>query len=166
LDYYLAPKLFKSANIVIMILITFYKVESALNCYDRCGDGSERPFMLLNHTDVVPVEREYWEEDPFGGLVKEPRKFVAPVAPAPVEPAPVAPAPRREVAPARLAADDLDGLAALQAAESSLSCVSRQVRMAPLLMQVGVERMRSSLNRTDRLPSVAATKPRSCNMRP
>ncbi|HEX6032358.1 MAG TPA: M20/M25/M40 family metallo-hydrolase [Tepidiformaceae bacterium] len=35
------------------------------------GDGSKRPFMLLNHTDVVPVEREFWEEDPFGGLVKD-----------------------------------------------------------------------------------------------
>jgi acetylornithine deacetylase/succinyl-diaminopimelate desuccinylase-like protein len=35
------------------------------------GDGSQRPFMLLNHTDVVPVEREYWEEDPFAGLIKD-----------------------------------------------------------------------------------------------
>lgn len=35
------------------------------------GDGSKRPFMLLNHTDVVPVEREFWEEDPFGGLIKD-----------------------------------------------------------------------------------------------
>jgi acetylornithine deacetylase/succinyl-diaminopimelate desuccinylase-like protein len=34
------------------------------------GDGSQRPFMLLNHTDVVPVEREFWEEDPFAGLIK------------------------------------------------------------------------------------------------
>lgn len=35
------------------------------------GDGSKRPFMLLNHTDVVPVQREYWDEDPFSGLVKD-----------------------------------------------------------------------------------------------
>lgn len=35
------------------------------------GDGSKRPFMLLNHTDVVPVEREFWDEDPFGGLIKD-----------------------------------------------------------------------------------------------
>ncbi len=35
------------------------------------GDGSKRPFMLLNHTDVVPVERDYWDEDPFGGLIKD-----------------------------------------------------------------------------------------------
>ncbi len=35
------------------------------------GDGSKRPFMLLNHTDVVPVQREYWDEDPFSGLIKD-----------------------------------------------------------------------------------------------
>src|SRR6266536_1261031 len=35
------------------------------------GDGSARPFMLLHHTDVVPVQREYWEEDPFSGLIKD-----------------------------------------------------------------------------------------------
>lgn len=35
------------------------------------GDGSRRPFMLLNHTDVVPAEREFWDDDPFGGLIKD-----------------------------------------------------------------------------------------------
>ncbi|MBI2761764.1 MAG: M20/M25/M40 family metallo-hydrolase [Chloroflexi bacterium] len=35
------------------------------------GDGSARPFMLLNHTDVVPVQREYWDVEPFAGLVKD-----------------------------------------------------------------------------------------------
>ncbi|MGB4862455.1 MAG: M20/M25/M40 family metallo-hydrolase [Tepidiformaceae bacterium] len=35
------------------------------------GDGSKRPFMLLNHTDVVPVQREFWDEDPFSGLIKD-----------------------------------------------------------------------------------------------
>ena len=35
------------------------------------GDGSKRPLMLLNHTDVVPVERQYWDEEPFSGLVKD-----------------------------------------------------------------------------------------------
>ena len=34
------------------------------------GDGSARPLMLLNHTDVVPVQREYWDEDPFSGLIR------------------------------------------------------------------------------------------------
>ena len=35
------------------------------------GDGSKRPFMLLNHTDVVPVQRGFWEEEPFSGLIKD-----------------------------------------------------------------------------------------------
>ena len=35
------------------------------------GDGTKRPLVLLNHTDVVPVEREGWQEDPFAGLVKD-----------------------------------------------------------------------------------------------
>ncbi len=35
------------------------------------GDGSARPLVLLNHTDVVPVERDGWEEEPFAGLVKD-----------------------------------------------------------------------------------------------
>jgi acetylornithine deacetylase/succinyl-diaminopimelate desuccinylase-like protein len=35
------------------------------------GNGKEKPFMLLNHTDVVPVEREYWDEEPFSGLIKD-----------------------------------------------------------------------------------------------
>ena len=35
------------------------------------GDGSKRPLVLLNHIDVVPAEREYWQEDPFGGIVKD-----------------------------------------------------------------------------------------------
>src|SRR5512136_1445520 len=33
------------------------------------GDGSERPLMLSGHVDVVPVEREHWSHDPFGGEV-------------------------------------------------------------------------------------------------
>lgn len=36
------------------------------------GDGSRgRPLVLLNHTDVVPVEREYWSEEPYGGAVRD-----------------------------------------------------------------------------------------------
>jgi len=35
------------------------------------GNGAARPFMLLNHTDVVPVQREFWEEDPFAGHIKD-----------------------------------------------------------------------------------------------
>ncbi|MBK9610572.1 M20/M25/M40 family metallo-hydrolase [Candidatus Amarobacter glycogenicus] len=35
------------------------------------GDGSRRPFMLLNHTDVVPVQQEFWDEEPFSGHIKD-----------------------------------------------------------------------------------------------
>ena len=34
------------------------------------GNGARPPLLLLNHTDVVPVQREYWDEDPFGGAVR------------------------------------------------------------------------------------------------
>jgi acetylornithine deacetylase/succinyl-diaminopimelate desuccinylase-like protein len=33
------------------------------------GDGAERPLLLSGHVDVVPVERERWSHDPFGGEV-------------------------------------------------------------------------------------------------
>jgi acetylornithine deacetylase/succinyl-diaminopimelate desuccinylase-like protein len=33
------------------------------------GDGSRRSLLLSGHTDVVPVEREHWAHDPFGGEV-------------------------------------------------------------------------------------------------
>ena len=33
------------------------------------GDGSKAPLILLSHTDVVPVEREYWDFEPFSGAV-------------------------------------------------------------------------------------------------
>ena len=33
------------------------------------GDGSQRPLMLSGHVDVVPVEPERWEHDPFGSEV-------------------------------------------------------------------------------------------------
>lgn len=35
------------------------------------GDGSKRPVLLAAHTDVVPVERERWSVDPFGGEEKD-----------------------------------------------------------------------------------------------
>jgi acetylornithine deacetylase/succinyl-diaminopimelate desuccinylase-like protein len=35
------------------------------------GDGSRRPLVLLNHTDVVPHTREYWSVDPFGAIEKD-----------------------------------------------------------------------------------------------
>lgn len=35
------------------------------------GNGQRRPFLLLNHMDVVPAERERWSFDPFEGIVKD-----------------------------------------------------------------------------------------------
>ena len=35
------------------------------------GDASEAPLILLNHTDVVPVERQYWTVEPFAGEVRD-----------------------------------------------------------------------------------------------
>ncbi len=35
------------------------------------GDGSQRPLLLYNHLDVVPVERDQWSRDPFGGDLHE-----------------------------------------------------------------------------------------------
>lgn len=35
------------------------------------GDGSKRPLLLMSHTDVVPVEPEYWSRPPFSGEVAE-----------------------------------------------------------------------------------------------
>ena len=31
------------------------------------GSGISRPLLLVSHTDVVPVERDQWHADPFGG---------------------------------------------------------------------------------------------------
>lgn len=42
------------------------------NLYARLrGDGSARPIVLLNHMDVVLASPEYWQVDPFGGVVKD-----------------------------------------------------------------------------------------------
>lgn len=35
------------------------------------GDGSKRPILLLNHIDVVPVEKEAWEIPPFEGVIQD-----------------------------------------------------------------------------------------------
>jgi acetylornithine deacetylase/succinyl-diaminopimelate desuccinylase-like protein len=39
------------------------------------GDGSKRPLMLCNHTDVVPVEERYWSVPAFAGLVQDGRIY-------------------------------------------------------------------------------------------
>lgn len=35
------------------------------------GRGEKRSLLLLNHMDVVPVEKDHWEVDPFGGTIKD-----------------------------------------------------------------------------------------------
>ena len=35
------------------------------------GDGSKRPMMLCNHTDVVPVEETYWTKPAFEGVIED-----------------------------------------------------------------------------------------------
>ncbi len=39
------------------------------------GDGSKRGLMLGNHTDVVPVEADYWTKPPFEGVVEDGRVY-------------------------------------------------------------------------------------------
>jgi acetylornithine deacetylase/succinyl-diaminopimelate desuccinylase-like protein len=33
--------------------------------------GDANPLVLLNHTDVVPVEADHWQVDPFAGVIKD-----------------------------------------------------------------------------------------------
>ncbi len=35
------------------------------------GNGKKKPILLLNHIDVVPVEKERWSVDPFAGIVRD-----------------------------------------------------------------------------------------------
>ena len=35
------------------------------------GSGKKKPILLLSHIDVVPVEKERWEVDPFAGIIKD-----------------------------------------------------------------------------------------------
>jgi acetylornithine deacetylase/succinyl-diaminopimelate desuccinylase-like protein len=35
------------------------------------GDGKKKPVLLLNHMDVVPVEKEHWSVDPFAGVIQD-----------------------------------------------------------------------------------------------
>jgi acetylornithine deacetylase/succinyl-diaminopimelate desuccinylase-like protein len=35
------------------------------------GNGKKRPVLLLNHMDVVPVEKERWLVDPFAGIIED-----------------------------------------------------------------------------------------------
>ena len=35
------------------------------------GDGSKKAIVLMNHMDVVPVDKRYWTVDPFAGVIKD-----------------------------------------------------------------------------------------------
>ena len=35
------------------------------------GSGAARPLLLMAHSDVVPVERQQWTADPFGGVIRD-----------------------------------------------------------------------------------------------
>ena len=35
------------------------------------GAGKHRPLMLLNHTDVVPAQPEFWDADPFAAEIRD-----------------------------------------------------------------------------------------------
>jgi len=35
------------------------------------GNGKKKPILLLNHIDVVPVEKERWTVDPFAGIIQD-----------------------------------------------------------------------------------------------
>jgi acetylornithine deacetylase/succinyl-diaminopimelate desuccinylase-like protein len=35
------------------------------------GDGAKRPLILLNHSDVVPHNKEFWSVEAFGGVIKD-----------------------------------------------------------------------------------------------
>lgn len=38
---------------------------------DLTAEGDLKPVILLNHTDVVPVEADHWDVDPFAGVIKD-----------------------------------------------------------------------------------------------
>ena len=35
------------------------------------GNGAKKPVLIMGHMDTVPIEKEKWTVDPFGGLVRE-----------------------------------------------------------------------------------------------
>ncbi|MGH7620707.1 MAG: M20 family metallopeptidase, partial [Gemmatimonadaceae bacterium] len=42
------------------------------NLYARLkGNGSKKAVALVSHLDVVPVARDFWSVDPFGGVIKD-----------------------------------------------------------------------------------------------
>jgi acetylornithine deacetylase/succinyl-diaminopimelate desuccinylase-like protein len=51
---------------------TFYSAPGRANLVATIGaETGVKPLILLNHTDVVPAEAEYWHADPFAGVIKD-----------------------------------------------------------------------------------------------
>jgi acetylornithine deacetylase/succinyl-diaminopimelate desuccinylase-like protein len=62
-------KVFEAEGIPVK---TFALVPNRANLVARLkGNGSKRPILLMAHTDVVPVQRDKWPVDPFGGVMKD-----------------------------------------------------------------------------------------------
>ena len=54
--------------------ISYQVAESAPgrgNIWARIEGGNQPALMLLQHTDVVPADKEYWETDPMLGIIKD-----------------------------------------------------------------------------------------------
>ncbi|OTF72591.1 hypothetical protein BLA29_014797, partial [Euroglyphus maynei] len=53
-------------------LVTFETVNNYSLLYHVKGsDPSLKPYLLCSHIDVVPVELDKWDVDPFGGVIKD-----------------------------------------------------------------------------------------------
>jgi len=49
----------------------FESAPGRANLYARLrGSGRKRPLILLNHTDVVPADKEFWSSDPLSGEIR------------------------------------------------------------------------------------------------
>jgi acetylornithine deacetylase/succinyl-diaminopimelate desuccinylase-like protein len=49
----------------------FESAPGRANLYARLrGNGRKRPLILLNHTDVVPADKEFWSSDPLSGEIR------------------------------------------------------------------------------------------------
>ena len=70
-----AAELFRSELAKVGIAAKLYQAgpKGQVNLVARLEgrNKSKKPLVLMNHFDVVPVAREAWSMDPFGGIVKD-----------------------------------------------------------------------------------------------
>ena len=53
-------------------MVTYETVNNYSLLYHVKGsDSSLKPYLLCSHMDVVPVELDKWDVDPFGGIIKD-----------------------------------------------------------------------------------------------